>query len=124
VTRLEKEASGKVFLEDRDVITTWLISSTKFLNEHKDLAKKIAEANKELTQWIKAHPIDAQSILVNELKAETRTEVAADSVSRSMQRINLTDEVSPGLIQKAVRDSKDAGFWKGSTDTSKLVAAP
>ncbi len=124
VSRLEKEANGKVFLEDRDVITTWLISSTKFLNDHRDLAKKIAEANKELTQWIKAHPAEAQSMLVNELKAETRTEVPADSVSRSLQRINLTDEVSPGLIQKAVRDSKDAGFSKGASDISKLVASP
>jgi NitT/TauT family transport system substrate-binding protein len=121
---LEKEANAKVFLEDRDVITTWLISSTKFLNDHRDMAKKIAEANKELTEWIKAHPAEAQSMLVNELKAETRTEVAADSVSRSLQRVNLTAEVSPGLVEKAVRDSKEAGFSKGSTDTSKLLASP
>ena len=124
VSRLEKEANAKVFLEDRDVITTWLISSTKFLNDHRDMAKKIAEANKELTEWIKAHPAEAQSMLVNELKAETRTEVAADSVSRSLQRVNLTAEVSPGLFEKAVRDSKEAGFSKGSTDTSKLLASP
>jgi len=124
VSRLEKEANAKVFLEDRDVITTWLISSTKFLNDHRDMAKKIAEANKELTEWIKAHPAEAQSMLVNELKAETRTEVAADSVSRSLQRVNLTAEVSPGLVEKAVRDSKEAGFSKGSTDTSKLLASP
>jgi NitT/TauT family transport system substrate-binding protein len=124
VSRLEKEANAKVFLEDRDVITTWLISSTKFLNDHRDMAKKIAEANKELTEWIKAHPAEAQSMLVNELKAETRTEVAADSVSRSLQRVNLTAEVSPGLVEKAVRDSKEAGFSKGSNDTSKLLASP
>src|SRR5436309_7832919 len=31
VTRLEREAKGKVFLEDTNVITTWLVSSSKFL---------------------------------------------------------------------------------------------
>src|SRR5712691_10366575 len=36
VTRLEKDANGKVFLEDKDVITTWLVSSVKFLKEHRD----------------------------------------------------------------------------------------
>ena len=124
VTRLENEAGAKVFLEDRDVITTWLASSTKFLKEHRDLAKKIASANKELTVWIKAHPAEAQQMLIAELKAETRTEVSGDTIVRSLKRIHLTDEVSPGLVQKAVRDSKEAGFAKGSTDTSKLVVIP
>src|SRR6266478_1834016 len=32
VTRLEREAKARVFLEDKDVITTWLVSSVKFLN--------------------------------------------------------------------------------------------
>lgn len=33
VTRLEREANGKVFLEDTQVQTTWLVSSVKFLRE-------------------------------------------------------------------------------------------
>jgi hypothetical protein len=28
------------------------------------------------------------------------------------------------LIVKAVQDGKDAGFYKGSTDTSKLLQTP
>ncbi len=124
VTRLEKEANAKVFLEDNDEITTWLVSSTKFLTEHQDLAKKIAAANRELTAWIKAHPAEAQKMLVDELKAETRTEVSAETIARSLRRIQLTNEVSPGLVQKAVKDAKDAGFSKGSTDTSKLLVLP
>src|SRR5262249_38939643 len=78
VTRLEKEAKAKVFLEDKDCITTWLVASVKFLKDHKDMAKKIVAANNELTQWIRDHPGDAQKMLVAELKAETRTEVPED----------------------------------------------
>jgi len=121
VTRLEKEANARVFLEDKDVITTWLVSSVKFLKEQRDLAKKIAAANKELTEWIKSHPAEAQSMLVAELKAETKTDVSADTVAHSLQRINLTTEVSPALVNKAVQDGKNTGFLKGSTDTSKLM---
>ena len=121
VTRLEKDANAKVFLEDKDVITTWLVSSVKFLKEHRDLAQKIAAANKELTQWIKSHPSEAQNLLVSELKAETKTDVSADTVTRSLQRIQLTNEVSPALVNKAVQDGKNTGFLKGSTDTSKLM---
>src|SRR3954470_8251190 len=45
VTRLEREAKGKVFLDQTDVITTWLAASAKFLSERRELAKKIAQAN-------------------------------------------------------------------------------
>src|ERR1051325_10944322 len=62
VTRLEREANAKVFLEDRDVLTTWLVSSAKFLRDQAELAKKIAAANAELTQWIQTHPEEAQKI--------------------------------------------------------------
>lgn len=121
VTRLEKDANAKVFLEDKDCITTWLVSSVKFLKDHPDLAKKIAAANVELTQWIKAHPADAQRMLVSELKAETKTDLSADTVARSLHRIQLTTEVSPALVQKAVKDGQETGFIKGSGDTSRLM---
>src|SRR5882724_3640153 len=72
VTRLEREAKGKVFLEDSNVLTTWLAASAKFLKDHRDLAKKIAAANVELTQWIQVQPDEAQRTLIAELKAETK----------------------------------------------------
>jgi len=124
VTRLEKEANAKVLVEDKDSITTWLVSGVKFLNEHKDLAKKIVAANDELTKWIKDHPEDAQKMLVAELKAETRTEVVADTVTRSLKRIECTTEVSPALLQKAVKDGQETGFIKGEANTAQLIQKP
>ncbi len=124
VTRLEREANGKVFLEDTEVITTWLASSVKFLNSQKDLAKKIAAANKELTDWIQANPDEAQKLLIGELKEETKADFAADAVAQAWKRIKFTTEVPPNLITKAIQDGKDAGFLKGSTDTSKLLESP
>jgi len=43
VTRLERDAKARVFLDDKDTITTWLVSSVKFLRDRHDLAKKIAD---------------------------------------------------------------------------------
>jgi len=124
VTRLERDAKGKVFLEETDVITTWLASSAKFLKEHRDLAKKVVTANRELTDWIQSHTDEAQKLLIEELKAETKTEFPADAVAQAWKRIKFTTEVPQALIDKAVRDGKEAGVLKGSTDTSKLVESP
>jgi NitT/TauT family transport system substrate-binding protein len=124
VTRLEREAKAKVFLEDTNVLTTWLVSSVKFLNNHRELAKKIAAANVELTEWIQAHPDEAQRILISELKEETRSDFAPDAVAQAWKRIKFTTEVSRELVAKAVQDGKDAGFLKGATDTSRLIEEP
>lgn len=124
VTRLEREVKARVFLEDKDVITTWLVSSAKFLRDHHDLAKKIGEANVELTKWIQDHPDEAQKILTAELKAETKANFAPDAVAQAWKRIKFTTEVPREMIAKAVQDGKDAGFLKGATDTSRLIENP
>jgi NitT/TauT family transport system substrate-binding protein len=124
VTRLEREGAARVFLEDKDIITTWLVSSAKFLNGRRDLTRKIAAANVELTDWIQKNPEEAQKILIGELKEETKADFAPDAVAQAWKRIKFTTDVPREMIAKAVQDGKDAGFLKGSTDTSKLIATP
>jgi NitT/TauT family transport system substrate-binding protein len=124
VTRLEREAGGKVMVEDTEVLTTWLVASVKFLNNNRELAQKITAANVELTQWIQANPDEAQKLLIAELKEETKTDFDAAAVAQAWKRIKFTTEVAPNLITKAVQDGKDSGLLKGPTDTSKLVAIP
>src|SRR5205085_2610422 len=86
VTRLEREAKAKVFLEDTNIITTWLACSVKFLNAHRDLARKIVSANQELTSWIQAHPDEAQKLLIAELKEETKADFAPEEVAHAWKR--------------------------------------
>lgn len=124
VTRLEREAGGKVFLDDAQVQTTWLAASAKFLEQKRDLARKVAAANVELTQWIVAHPQEAQQILAAELKEETKATLPPETIAQAWKRIHFTTEVSPQLLSKAVQDGKEAGFFKGATDTSKLLVTP
>src|SRR5213082_607212 len=124
VTRLERDAKARVFLEDKDVITTWLVSSAKFLSSQRDLAKKVVAANAELTDWIQKNPDEAQKLLIDELAAETKTTFAPDASAQAWKRIKFTTVVPNELIVKAVQDGKDAGFLKGNTDTSRLIAAP
>jgi ABC-type nitrate/sulfonate/bicarbonate transport system substrate-binding protein len=96
----------------------------KFLHDRRDVAKKIAEANIELTKWMQQNQAEAQKLLVAELKAETRADFAPDAVAQAWNRIQFTSDISRDLISKSVQDGKDAGFLKGSTDISKLVETP
>ncbi len=103
VTRLEREANARVLFEESDVITTWLVSSAKFLKENRDMATKIAAANVELTQWIQANEAEAQRLLIAELKEEMRSDFAPEAVAQAWKRIKFTPEVSRDLVNKASR---------------------
>ncbi len=124
VTRLEREAKARVFLEDKDVITTWLVSSAKFLGSQRDLAKKVVAANAELTDWIQKNPDEAQKLLIDELRPKPRRPSRRTQSAQAWKRIKFTTAVPNELIAKAVQDGKDAGFLKGNTDTSKLIETP
>jgi NitT/TauT family transport system substrate-binding protein len=75
VSRAELEAGGKILLEQPDAITTVLVSSVKFLRERPELARKIVEAHRELTEWIKKNPEQAQQFVQAELTEITRKEI-------------------------------------------------
>ena len=79
----------KVFLEDKDVITTWLVSSVKFLER----APRSREENRggecgADASGSQTHPEEAQKMLVAELKEETR------ATSRRSRRASLASESS------------------------------
>ena len=124
VTRLEREAKARIFLEQSDVITTWLAASAKFLNEKREFAKKLAQANVELTQWIQSHSDEAQKLLIDELKAETKADFPLDVVGQAWKRIKFTADIPRNLVDTAVKEAQDAGFLKGNSDTSKLIEIP
>jgi NitT/TauT family transport system substrate-binding protein len=117
------EANGIIFLEEKDAVTTVLASSAKFLRERRALAEKFVKAHAELTEWIKKNPEEAQKILREELKAETKREIPAELIARSWTRLRFTTEVSRPALEKFVENSKKIGFMRVAPDLSKLWEA-
>ena len=72
VSRLESEAGGKILVEEKDAITTILVSSAGFLAKNRDLAKRFVAAHRELTEWIRKNPEEAQRLARDELQATFR----------------------------------------------------
>src|SRR5256714_715519 len=95
VARLERESGGKILVDEKDVATTVLVSSARFLREQRDLARKFAEAHAALTDWMVKNPDEAQKLIKAELLAETRSDMAADLIAQSWNRIGFTEEASP-----------------------------
>jgi NitT/TauT family transport system substrate-binding protein len=124
VSRLETEAGGKVLVEEPDTATTVLVSSARFLNENRELAKKFWQAHRELTNWILQHPDEAQKIVKAELLAETRSELSTDLIARAWKRIIFTSEIPRASVQAFVANSQKAGFMRTVPDLARLFETP
>ena len=124
VSRLERESGGKILVDEKDVATTVLVSSVKFLAEHRDLAGKFAQAHAELTEWMLKNPEEAQRLVRAELLAETKSDVAADLIAQSWKRIVFTAEVPRASVESFMQNSMKSGFIKSAPDLSKLFEKP
>jgi NitT/TauT family transport system substrate-binding protein len=124
VSRLETEAGAKVLVEEPETATTVLVSSAKFLNENRELARKFWQAHRELTDWILKNPEEAQRIAKAELLAETRTDMPAELIARAWRRITFTSEIPRASVQAFVVNSQKAGFMRTVPDLSRLFETP
>jgi NitT/TauT family transport system substrate-binding protein len=124
VSRLELEAGGKVLVADDDAVTTVLVSRARFLSSHTDVVRRFVIAHRELTEWIRQHPDEAQGMVRAELSAQSRMEVPPELVGRAWTRMKVTSDMSLEALQAFVKSAQQVGFLRSIPDLSRLVALP
>jgi NitT/TauT family transport system substrate-binding protein len=115
-SRLVHEAKGRIFLDERTLwpngqfLTTALVVSTKFLNEHPDLLKKWLRAHVELSGWINGHVPEAKQLLNQQIQKETGKPLSADVLNDAFSRMQVTYDPLRGPLLRAAQSAFDAGF--------------
>ena len=121
VSRLERDAGGKVLVEQSNESITVLVSSVKFLKTKRDLAAKFIRAHRELTDWIVSHPEEAKQMVRQELAAETKADVSPELIAQSWKRIVLKNDASLDEYEHFVANAQRAGFIRSIPDLSRLI---
>src|SRR5262245_7742165 len=121
VSRLEREAGGKILVEQSKESITVLVSSVKFLKTKRQLAQKFVRAHRELTEWILSHPDEDKQMVRQELAAETKADVSADLIAQAWKRIVLKSDVALDEYQQFTADAQRAGFIRSAPDLSRLM---
>lgn len=124
VSRLERDAGGKILVEQSKESITVLVSSVKWLKTKRELAGKFAQAHRELTEWVRAHSDEAKQMVRQELEAETRGVVGPDLIAQAWKRIVLVTEVSRDEFQQFLLNAQRAGFLRTLPDLSRLMERP
>jgi NitT/TauT family transport system substrate-binding protein len=128
VSRLVLDAGGRVYLDESSLwkqtggkyVTTHLVSSVKFLNEHPDLVKKWIAAHVELTKWINEYPDEAKRVLNAEMKAETTKSLPQETLNSAWNRLEITHDPIRTSLLKSAEDAYRIGFLKEKPDLSRI----
>ncbi|WP_201834846.1 ABC transporter substrate-binding protein [Microvirga zambiensis] len=124
VSRLESESGGKILVEEKEAITTILVSSAGFLAKNRDLAKRFVAAHRELTEWIRKNPDEAQKLARDELQAAFRLDMSPELVARAWSRMVITPDTTREAFQSFVTSAQQVGFLRDTPDLSNLIEAP
>lgn len=124
ISRMESEAGGKIYIEEKSAVTTVLAARVKWMEEHPDLLEKMVRAHEELTEWIKQNPAEAQKMVADELSEITKVKVSPELVASAWKRIILTNEISKQGLEDFIKSAQDAGLLDEVPPVDQLIAAP
>lgn len=124
VSRLEMEAGGKILVEEKEAVTTVLVARAAFLSGHRDLVRRFVEAHRELSDWIRQHPKEAQTMIRDELKAAFRITMSPELIARAWTRMSIASDISASTLQTFVANAQQAGFLRIMPELSKLIEVP
>jgi len=124
VSRLEHEAGGKILVDEKDTVTTTLVARAQYLSQRRDLVRRFVAAHRELTEWIKQYPEQAQSLARAELRSTFRIDLPADLIAHAWSRMTPTSDATPAAFDTFVANAKKTGFLRDVPDLSRLFEAP
>ena len=124
VSRLLAEAGGRIFFEPENTVTTVLAGREEFLRANTEVARKFAAAHRELTQWIRDHPEEAQRRVRDELSVLTRKEIPLALIQQAWTRLRFDDMISAEPFQSFLDQARLVGFLRAKIDLSNLIWNP
>lgn len=114
--KLIKESNSRIFVDERDLwpnaqfVSSNIIVSTKYLNNHPEIVKKLLAAHVDKTQWINQNPDEFFIIFNKELEKITGKTIPDDELRDAFSRMTITyDPIRESLI-KSANDAYDVGF--------------
>ncbi len=125
-TRLVVEGGGKVLVDEATLwpegkfATTELIVSTKFLDDHPDVVKKLIEAQILTEQFISANPDESEQIANAQIETITGKKLADGVLGPAFKNLAFTNDPVASSVQQSAADAHDVGLLDSVPDLKSL----
>lgn len=115
-TRLIQEGNGKVLVDERTLwpngsfVTTQIVASTRFLNQHPDLATSFLKAHVETVEYINKNPDEAKKIVNSEIERITSKALKTEVLDAAWENLSITFDPLPQTLFTSADDAFALGF--------------
>jgi NitT/TauT family transport system substrate-binding protein len=129
-TRLVQEGGANVLLDERDLwpggryATTNLVVSTKFLNAHPDLVKKLLEGHVATLDYIADHPEEAKQSANDQIEAITGKRIKPAVLDAAWGHLEFTADPLASTLPVMARNLLATGLVKGVSTEGIYWIAP
>ena len=114
--KLVKEANGRIFIDERNLwpqgqfVSAHIVASTKYLQNHPDIIKKLLTAHVDETQWINQNKEESFKVFNIELEKLTGKTIPVDEFQEAFSRMEITYDPIKESLFKSANDAFDIGF--------------
>jgi len=111
-----------------------LVVRTELIRDNPDLVKRLVKVTQRATAWIKTHPDETAEIMAGQLQVAgekvfpTREaeitmnlEVTPKIIFRSMDRVEYTTNIDPGVVQQTIDHMVELGYIKGESKAADIL---
>jgi NitT/TauT family transport system substrate-binding protein len=130
-TRLIVEGGGKQLVDERDLwpsglfATTLLVVRTDFLKSHRDVVKRLVEAQVQANLLVNRQPTEAQRIANDALAGVTGKRLGDQVVSTAWSHMQFTNDPLPASLRATAEHAQKVGLLarvdlRGLTDLTVL----
>ena len=126
VSRLELQAGGRVFLDEKELwpggkyVTTQLIVTRSFLQQHPEEVRNLLRAHVEITQLITNNPAAAAKILNEQIRKETGRAIPENVIMSALRRVELTWDPIASSLAKDAEAAHEIHFLRSPPDLAGI----
>ena len=116
LSRLVVEGGGTVLVDEKTLwpqgqwVTTNLLVSKKFLDDHPDTVKRLLTGLYDTVQYIKDNPTDAQASANNQLGTLTGKKLSDKVIAAAFGNLTFTVDPIASSLRKQAADAESAGL--------------
>lgn len=115
-TLMVTEADGEVLVDERDLwpegqfVTTHLIVTTGFLEEHPDVVQRLLEGHVESIDYTVEKAVEAQQSVVDAIEELTGARVEEETIARSWESLEFTVDPIADSLRESAEDAEEVGL--------------
>ncbi len=124
VSIIQSKTGARVYLDEPDAVTTILVGRKAWLLRNPELAERMLQAHRELTEWIAANPEEAQRMIADELSHLTQSPANTELIKQAWSRLKLTTAIDSQQLEQFIQAAQALDLLGDTAPVQEMIYTP